>query len=420
MSSIFLKSINILFKGICFSFAAYLILLQIQNYLRNDDVSSIAFKQLNSNPEDQYPTFTLCFVDKDSSGAIFNPTYLKSTAEISSKEYQTMLLGDDHFDSNIVSVEFEKATMDANEIVSNFLTRTTSGMDMNVWDKMNGSEEYKSNNRNDFPLYISYQDPTQICYTRKADYDNRDSTPTKIMRKYDLVTLNITLIKEQFSDLKALSVLRVYIHNPGQFIRGLGKELMEHKISHIGPEFSNNKIYVTTSQIVVLKKRANAIIPCDQNLFNEDQKLLNEIMKKTGCIPPYWKPLTRLQLPKCNDDVKMKMIANFTANIEKPMSLYDPPCHEMTIVAGAERTHYADKDHLMIKFNYLNEMFLEIANGERFSAQGFLCRIGGFLGMFLGFSLLQIPDLLSSILVVILNKMKKMRICGDQDEKTPI
>ena len=166
-------------------------------------------------------------------------------------------------------------------------------------------------------------------------------------------------------------------------------------------------------QTVVLKKRKNAKVPCNPDLENEDQKLLEAVMKHCGCRPLYWMSFMNIDLPICESVTRQDMITNLTSNMENVTSLYDPPCHEMMIVASAERMlemNPKDERRLTIQINYLNEMFLEIENGERFSAQGFLCRIGGFLGMFLGFSLLQIPDLVAKALGGVLKKMKKMKL----------
>ena len=155
---------------------------------------------------------------------------------------------------------------------------------------------------------------------------------------------------------------------------------------------------------------------------DRDQTLLEKAMMYSGCIPSYWNSFANLNLRDCEQEVKLKMIANLTSYIENVTALYDPPCQEMMIVASAERMMQPDPKNervLTIQVNYLNEMFLEIANGVRFSAQGFLCRIGGFLGMFLGVSLLQIPDLVTKAIEGTVNKMKKLKTY-QKDEKEPL
>ena len=207
MSTFFLQVTKALFKGICFSLAAYLIILQLQNYFRNDDVSSITFKQLNTNPEDHYPTFSFCLVASN-----------KSTTD----------------------------KLDGTRFVVNFVTKTMTGTEVNGWERAVEIDERQETDLEDFPFYLSYKDESQDCYTRKEIYENMENHPDKVMRKYDRVALDL---KAVVNDFKELGIFRIYLHNPGQFIKGIGKELTEGKISQIAEENGNNFIHITISQI---------------------------------------------------------------------------------------------------------------------------------------------------------------------------
>ena len=130
--------------------------------------------------------------------------------------------------------------------VAHFLTTTLTGKDVNGWERPIDKDQRPLSSLDDFPFYISYQDQIQTCYTRKEIYDNLNIHPNKVMRKFDRVTIDMNTLVEEFG---TLDTLRIYLHNPGQFIRGIGKELVEGKISQIGPDNRNNWIHVTISQI---------------------------------------------------------------------------------------------------------------------------------------------------------------------------
>ena len=87
------------------------------------------------------------------------------------------------------------------------------------------------------------------------------------------------------------------------------------------------------------------MVPCDPNLVNEDQRLLEEVMKYCGCIPSYWSSFTDLDLQKCEPD----------ANIE--FTSWNIGDHEGEIIIGkyslitpgvrimaAEKIYYAVRD----------------------------------------------------------------------------
>ena len=82
--------------------------------------------------------------------------------------------------------------------------------------------------------------------TWRQIYENMENHPDKVMRKYDRVALDL---KAVVNDFKELGIFRIYLHNPGQFIKGIGKELAEGKISQIAEENGNNFIHITISQI---------------------------------------------------------------------------------------------------------------------------------------------------------------------------
>ena len=45
------------------------------------------------------------------------------------------------------------------------------------------------------------------------------------------------------------------------------------------------------SQVTLLRKRHDAITPCDKDLENEDLKIMNAVINEVGCVPSFWKYL---------------------------------------------------------------------------------------------------------------------------------
>ena len=78
-------------------------------------------------------------------------------------------------------------------------------------------------------------------------------------------------------------------------------------------------------------------------------------------------------------------------------SLITPPCDKMSLSTSIEKSNTVRKylgQLMVLRFNYLNEDYQEILNVRDFGLETFWSSIGGFIGIFLGYSLLQIPDLL--------------------------
>ena len=53
-----------------------------------------------------------------------------------------------------------------------------------------------------------------------------------------------------------------------------------------------------------------------------------------------------------------------------------------------------------IKFIYLDKYYEEIKYSEAFSFESFISNLGGFIGMFLGFSLSQIPETFNNLVTL--------------------
>ena len=54
------KQITILFQIGCFVIAGYMVNHQFQLYVNNEDSSSVSYRKFNAEPQDTYPTYTVC------------------------------------------------------------------------------------------------------------------------------------------------------------------------------------------------------------------------------------------------------------------------------------------------------------------------------------------------------------------------
>ena len=56
-----------------------------------------------------------------------------------------------------------------------------------------------------------------------------------------------------------------------------------------------------------------------------------------------------------------------------------------------------DGKHITIRVSYLESTYQETENVQDFTFEMFFSSLGGFIGIFLGYSMLQIPELLNNI-----------------------
>ena len=85
------------------------------------------------------------------------------------------------------------------------------------------------------------------------------------------------------------------------------------------------------------------------------------------------------------------------------------PCTDMKILSTNERTtRVADSEKLRIRIEYMEKYYQEILDGQEFGFESFWSAVGGFLGIFMGYSMLQLPDFVSYLHSILRNiKLKK-------------
>ena len=394
--------ILISFKITCFILAAYMTILQVLRYVSNDDISTFAYKQFNKSPRDKYPTFTLCF--QSNVGDIFNHSYLNGTIGENDKNgriYMDVLYGkdvDDVFFRTLLLEDFEKATINIETLMTGFnqLTSPPTGTKLSALDK----------NQNKFlnTMYVSYQDPDKCCFTRKNKFQNSMYKVTEDM------TINLAGWETK-DDLN----LYVYIHYPGQFTRALesNKDVLRYSIRSLGEliKQKKNEILISLSLTNVLRRRPDAKISCNPTLHDDESKLRLTIIDQVGCTPPYWKHLNTnyTSAPFCNLSSQLLELKNARDNLTHVMTLYEPPCDQMNVVTDVTIKSYGNaynkanpifnayfnkNKKLHLKFKYMDRHYQEVTNNRDFGFDSFWSSVGGFIGIFLGYSMLQIPEML--------------------------
>ena len=85
----------------------------------------------------------------------------------------------------------------------------------------------------------------------------------------------------------------------------------------------------------------------------------------------------------------------------------------MTIVTTTAVGDRMAEGHYEFQINYNVVDYLEITNNQAFDFESLFSQIGGFVGIFLGFSLLQVPDLIQH-LTKTLQHMYQMKISNNE------
>jgi len=225
------------------------------------------------------------------------------------------------------------------------------------------------------------------------------------MRVGDVIFFDVEYLLNQMMGIS------LYIHQPGQLMKHLMTNMLKYFKSAVYrqrlDDYSKGKgiksLLYTLHQLEVLNKRPNMNNPCDPKLENEDNAIRREIVKLVGCIPTYWKRFNIVGAnmashSSCNTREELANLSTFLPRwegnyfVDKTQHLYISPCQQLKISGELNDDAYLDfGDHgLYMKISHMTDEYKSITNAQAFSAQDLWSQIGGFVGIFLGCSLLQV------------------------------
>ena len=122
--------------------------------------------------------------------------------------------------------------------------------------------------------------------------------------------------------------------------------------------------------------------------------------KHLGCVPTYFKPALsdNLELKECDSPNKLQkaqiIIEKMEAETENRIT--EIPCDEMlvlTIDSINSNPNPVPKD-IAIQFVYTERTYEEIQYTRAIGFESWLSNVGGFVGIFLGYSMMQFPEFL--------------------------
>ena len=395
------------FYLICSSATLFFICYCLYQYSLNEDISQVTFKEFHQTEENIYPSLTLCFELE------FNDDDLRKCGVTSSDDYTNYLTGN-FWSDQMVNVDYDKVTLNIESYLLGFVMWTPD------WTYIHGEEYFSydhrsatysiDNNSTDFygwkpRFYISYRGHRQKCMSIDIPY-----MPRKKMWTFGAIFDRSIFPNSTRPDYYGFGVK---MHYPGQLLRNqmqkyVWKERTFNTSTHVTMKFKIQKLEV-------IKHRKSAKQSCNKNWTKDDERMMLEKMQRVGCKPSYLK--VDADFPICRSQREMKIFANFNS------THYQPPCKSIRkiLYSYEEFNHLEDwtdgwpneTDRLFeVMVEFTDGTYMEIEQVQDYGPQDVVGDIGGYLGLFLGFALLQIPDMLFTFVAwvddIIYKKSKKV------------
>ena len=387
----------IIFQLFCVCLATYFGILQVLDFVENADRSAFSLRSFNKETKDKYPTFSICIDGKAPMGLSANDHFydadkINKFMGITTDEYLSTLLGTAGNVTNISMLDFDNVTKSLLNIVSYSHIRNKTFFAIDQWDPGYA--------KSDLSFHTSFQHPYRLCITR-----NYKHSPLQIILDEEC-RINI-----EHLDNMGHGHLEVFLHYPGQFIKK--SDHNEVSISFPYDLEGANVFHFMIKQVQVLRKRHDAQDTCNQDMDSTDDMRWREVvMNYIGCIPLYWKKLTQsLQfkqqnLLECNSSKQYQNAFNLI--LEPTKIKYQGSCTMMTIMVNVEEYWKDNSSEIELHFKYATDVYEEVQNSKAFNIGDLCGQAGGIIGMFLGFSVLQLPSLLSFCVKMMMNIIKKI------------
>ena len=381
-------------------------LKQVMRFLENDDSTAIHFRRFNLSPKDKYPVFSICLTGAKLYWYKREPIFNKF--QLSRYKLGDILKGKDAFayEYNYTSMLYNKVPIDISQHpdvdlghfslkASDIVTALEYGTEHEKTSVRHGrsaagNEKFKLVDK--IPLQVGYNSSDTVCFTRTSD----DSVNT--LRTYDWLAFNNSVFgNEKFNKVD----LRIYVHHPHQLMREFHRPVFRSKLgsgatSQVNGDFWSKLLKITITKVTTLRKRPGSNIGCDETLVNDDAKLQDRLIKQMNCTPPYWRRFD-LQRKPCQSKAELQNAENIIQHYKLVLNSYTKPCVQMEVFAKFDREEEREWDEPSIMFMYDDRNYEEITNSQSFDLESFVSGVGGFIGIFLGYSILQIPELLASL-----------------------
>ena len=391
MCSIYLKYSYYLF---CFISTISLSTWCVYQYVLDEDLTQINFKRFHDEKVDVYPSVSLCFMNPYLSKEFEHDT----SNNITLNQYLEFLQGI-YWRPEMNNISYSKVTLN---IMNYFMgydvlyRKKENFIHMKLEDIEYDKEGWRLPKE-------SFTEPTMKCFT--VDMPYIPDEPIKIFN----VRIKTSIFRNSNRPSKLVfpnsntntEGFIVLFHYPGQLLNGRYKTKKSWPDRGANDSKSYNMIFLLQN-IEVINRRNKWKRKCEPFPFDENERIVKNMLNASGCIPPYVQ--TRKEFPICTTQEQMKnsyasLIRSSHDNVDIEEKEEGSPCRHMGRIdydyweAGphqdTETTPYFN-----VTLLFVDPKYREVKEVKAFGLLSMFGNIGGYIGIFIGYALLNLPDLI--------------------------
>ena len=387
-----LHTIQKFFRLSCLIATVVMIIYCLTKYILNESTSQVDFQILGNRDIDIYPSLSVCIYRY---GLYKEDKMKERNITNTSREYKNFLYGK-IWSAKLLKIDYDEYTIGLENYITIIKVDNRGSRKTTIYDWSPNDTKIEGEHIGDvnFPFYISYRSDKEKCYSLDLSDGILALVKGTILRQVVIEFENFALSKVG---------LHIYLHYPKQLFRSLPVYTIQ-KLDN-GESNLTGSDEITVTNMKVIRRRMTNKTPCNKEWKTDDEKILTRIMNKVGCEPPHWK--LHSHFPTCDTMEKMKSSSippafNLDTNLLKNL---DSPCHQIYVITHdsvrKETTYWKQRRKnvtRMIKFDFRMRYYEEISHIRLYDAESLVGNVGGYIGLFLGFALWQVPSYLEHLL----------------------
>ena len=376
------------FTFLCILITTGLVCWCIYEFSLDEDETMVSFKRFHDRKLDVQPLVSMCISDP------YETTELKKyNSKITSNDYSDFL-GGIVWNVDMLRINYSSVVVSPIRYILGYeityKNATRSSIELNPMDEENGKNAILPNTRT--VLY------NMVCFG--LDIPSKDVMSIAIKIRTDIFQENIRPIFTRPNTKRR--GLAIMFHYPNQSFRS--KWWINYWPNRSVNASKNYMISIGIGGMEVVYYRNKRQQRCKDGLPDYDHDILQEVVSSVGCTPPYIASYGNQNV--CSNQAQMRLVN------EKIMDHFSGDNHRHLPCRGIERISYATTEsdmkqttppYFTITYKYGDLTYKEIRLKRAYTVQSLVGNVGGFIGLFLGYTIVMIPGCLKWILEYLQN-----------------
>ena len=350
-------------------------------YQRDEDLTNIQVKPFNGDAESIYPSITLFFYSP-----IPDQVKLKKYGvDLTASRYKKFLQGDEWSD-DLMSVNYDDVTLN---IMDYFIEYHVEYDDGNYFLFRKSTPDHRNGWK---APYSAGNVSVGKAFTIDIPFE-RNRKVRAVNIKLKTAVFPNQLRPHQVFPFSGFNGFGVYFHYPGQLWRDKHFRKMNWPVR---TKNSSKTYYMQfeIQNIEIMQNRNKRNTPCLDGILDLDRIHFESVAKRLPCKPPYFN--IGENTTACKSRKEMEQCHSLMLSYNLGQYLKHPPCRSL------EKLEYnymefdlreADPPFVHIDIRFIDATYREILRVRAFTIESLLGNIGGYIGIFIGYSIfIHLPD----------------------------